>query len=71
MIKTLKESLDYVGKALDIIAKPAEGKDPKDKDPASNKTKYGFLIYNASICVYNIIRFMLKANWQKNFTDIV
>lgn len=37
----------------------------------NNKVKYGFLIYNASTCLYKIIRFMLKSNWLKNFTDIV
>ncbi|CAD8135763.1 unnamed protein product [Paramecium octaurelia] len=59
MIKNLKLSLTYVQQGLDIISKP------------ENKQKYGFLIYNASICVYNIIRPMLKPQWQLSFVDIL
>lgn len=58
MIALLQKSLTYVNEALDII-KNAE------------KIKYSFLIYNASICVYNIVRFMIKPNWAKYFTDVI
>jgi hypothetical protein len=51
---------------------PAQkGKDSKGGGADSNKSKYGFLIYNASTCLYKIVRFMLRQNWQKNFTEIV
>ena len=46
MIASLSKSLSYVSEALKIIS--------------DNKQKYGFLIYNASFCVYNIIRPMFK-----------
>lgn len=46
-------------KALEIIQKP------------ENKQKYSFLIYNASLTTYNIIRFMIKQNWVKNFSEVV
>lgn len=57
MIASLSKSLSYVSEALKIIS--------------DNKQKYGFLIYNASVCVYNIIRPMLKPSWQKSFVDIL
>lgn len=66
-----------MSKALDLIAgpqdsAPVKGKDSKaDPNAPNNKTKYAFLIYNASNCVYKIIRFMMKPNCQKNFADIV
>ena len=70
----LKEAISYISKALDIIAGPAEmaavkGKDSKGDPNAAtgNKQRYGFLIYNTSNCLYKIVRFMLKQNWQRNF----
>lgn len=75
MVVILKESISYVSKALDLIAGPQEvvqkGKDPKGSGgDTGNKSGYGFLIYNASICLYKITRFMLRQNWQRNFVDI-
>lgn len=73
MVLVLKEALSYTTKALDIItggAGDVKGKDPKGNQDNS-KQKYAFLIYNVSTCIYKIIRFMLKSNWQKSFTDIV
>ncbi len=68
MIEVLKEALGYVNKALGVIFdKP----DPKSKTEGAGRQNYTFLIYNASVTVYNIIRFMLRPNWQKNFTEIV
>lgn len=78
LVEVLREAISYISKALDIIAGPAEtapvkGKDSKGDPNAGggNKQKYAFLIYNASNCLYKMIRFMMKQNWQKNFTDIV
>jgi len=78
LVEVLKEAIGYISKALDIIAGPAEvapvkGKDSKGDPSAgsSNKQRYGFLIYNASNCLYKIVRFMLRQNWQRNFSDIV
>ena len=48
MIAVINLALTEVKKALDIISKP------------ENKAKYSFLIYNGSMCVYNIIRSMIK-----------
>ncbi len=59
MISNLQKALTYVVKALEIIGRN------------DNRMKYSFLIYNASTCVYEIIRPMLKPNWQKSFTDIL
>lgn len=75
MVAALKESVFEINKALDLISGPNEpvqkGKDSKGGVADSNKAKYGFLIYNASSCLYKIIRFMLRQSWNKNFTDIV
>ena len=59
MIKSLKNALGYVSKALEIISNP------------KNKQKYAFLIYNSSVCVYHIIRESLRSNLAWNFYDIV
>ena len=64
----------YTTKALDIITGgggEVKGKDPKGAAQDNSKQKYSFLIYNVSTCIYKIIRFMLKTNWQKNFTEVV
>ena len=47
LIENCNKSLSFVVKALEIISKQEE------------KQKYAFLIYNASICVYEIIRPLL------------
>jgi len=69
---SLKESIDYVSKALDLIAPQqegaAKGKDPKGQSTdTSNKSRYAFLIYNASTTLYKVTRFMLRPGWQKSF----
>lgn len=58
VITVLQKSLSYVNEALEII---------KNGD----KIKYSFLIYNASVCVYNIIRYLIKTNWSKYFNEVV
>ena len=58
-ITNLQKALAYVTSAIEIIARP------------ENKQKYAFLIYNASVCVYHIIRPMFRPDWQKHFTVIV
>lgn len=50
-----------------------KGKDPKGASGAggeSNKTKYAFLIYNASTTLYKVTRFILRSGWQKSFVDV-
>ena len=59
MIANLTKALSFVGKAIEIIGRN------------DNRIKYSFLIYNASICVYEIIRPMLKPSWQKFFVEIL
>jgi hypothetical protein len=58
-VDNAKEAIQYVGKALDIIARP------------ENKQKYNFLVYNASLCVYNIIRPFFRTGWKLYFVDIL
>jgi hypothetical protein len=45
----LKESMVEISKAIEIINKP------------ENKIKYAFLTFNISVCVYDIIKDMLKS----------
>ena len=73
MIQILKLAIAEISKALDLIAgpndpNPPKGKDSKGAPQQSNKSKYSFLVYNASTCLYKITRFMLRQYWQKNFT---
>lgn len=56
---SLRVSVGYILKALEIIAKP------------ENKGKYGALVYNASIITYNILKRYYKPNWAKNFFDVM
>ena len=58
-INELKNCLSYIFKSLEIISKP------------ENKQKYSFLVYNASIYTYNILKSFFKPNWSKNFFDIL
>jgi len=58
-INELKICLNYIVKALEIISKP------------ENKQKYSFLVYNASIYTYNILKSYFKPNWSKNFFEIL
>ena len=73
---SLKESISCISKALDLIAPQQEGGGGKGKDPkaaqggdSSNKSRYGFLVYNASTTLYKVTRFMLRAGWQRSFAD--
>ena len=76
MLASLKESISCISKALDLISPQQEGA-PKGKDPkaaqggeSTNKSRYAFLIYNASTTLYKVTRFMLRPGWQKCFADI-
>ena len=75
MLVSLKESIGYISRALDLIApqqdNPKGGKDAKGgQTDNSQKSKYAFLVYNASTTLYKVTRFMLRAGWQRNFVDI-
>lgn len=59
LMENCNKALSNVFKALELISKP------------ENKQKYSFLVYNASVCVYEIIRPLLKENWQKYFCEIL
>lgn len=76
MLISLKESMGFISKALDLIA-PQQENVPKGKDPkgassadATNKSKYAFLIYNSSTTLYKVTRFMLRPGWQKFFVEV-
>jgi hypothetical protein len=58
-INELKNCLNHIFKALEIISKP------------ENKQKYSFLVYNASVYTYNILKSFFKYNWSKNFFEIL
>lgn len=51
--------MKYVQKALDLVSQP------------DSKQKYSFLIYNCSVCFYQIIRPMLRPNWSNYFVETV
>lgn len=77
MLVSLRESISFISKALDFISPQQEvagkGKDAKGApslDANSNKAKYAFLIYNASVTVYKVTRFLLRPGWQKFFVDV-
>jgi len=55
VVENLLKALTYVTEVINIISKP------------ENKEKYSFLIYNTTVCVYNIIRFTIKTDWTKNY----
>jgi hypothetical protein len=59
MITALKSAVAYILKAVEIIAKP------------ENKQKYAGLVYNASICCYNILKSYYKPNFAKHFWDVM
>jgi hypothetical protein len=58
-IAELKTCLSHMMKAIEIIIKP------------ENKQKYAFLIYNASIYTYNILKSFFKTNISKFFFEIL
>lgn len=58
MIVNIEESIEYVQRALLLI----------DKD---NIAKYSFLVFNCSVCLYEIIRPILREHWSNHFTHIV
>lgn len=60
MTAALQNALGHVKVALDIISARPE-----------NKQKYGFLVYNTSVTVYNIIRSYIKKDWLKNYWEQV
>lgn len=60
--KNLEQTLkawEYIQKALDIITKP------------ENKARYEFLIYNAAIVTYQVLRPLNKPGWAKHFVAIL
>jgi len=50
VIDNLLNALKYITEVISIISKP------------ENKEKYSFLIYNTTVCVYNILRFTIKSD---------
>jgi hypothetical protein len=49
----------FIKRALDIATKP------------ENKQKYSFVVYNASIKTWHIIRSLMKPGWSKNLVEIL
>ena len=76
-VKNARESIKYIFEAIKIISKSEDGQ-PGKKGPSGagdkaeeSKKNYSFLIYNISICVYNIIRPFFRKGWLLHFLDIV
>ncbi len=58
-IEQIKKAWEIVKSALDIAGTP------------TNKAKYQFLVYNASITMWRIVRPYVKLVWGANVTDIL
>jgi len=52
-------AFSFIRRAIEIAAK------------AENKAKYQFIIYNASIKTWHIIRGLMRAGWSKQLVDIL
>lgn len=59
-VENIQKAFGYVAEAIKLIAKNPE-----------TKKKYSFLIYNISVCVYNIIRPFFRKGWLKPFLQII
>lgn len=55
----VSRAFSFVKRAIDIAAKP------------ENKAKYQFIIYNASIKTWHIIRGLMRPGWSKQLVDIL
>jgi hypothetical protein len=58
-VEQIQRAWEIVKKALEIATAPA------------NKQKYQFLVYNASITMWRIIRSYVKLGWAGNLTEIL
>jgi hypothetical protein len=52
-------AFSYIRRAIDIATKP------------ENKQKYQFIVYNASIKTWHIIRPLIKPQWSKAFAELI
>lgn len=73
-VNNAKEAIKCIFEAIKVISKddgqPKKGATSGDKDD-ENKKNYSFLIYNISVCVYNIIRPFFRKGWLHHFLQIV
>ena len=76
-VRNAREAMKSIFEAIKIITKSEEPQTGKkgaagggDK-AEENKKNYSFLIYNISVCVYNIIRPFFRRGWLWHFLDIV
>jgi hypothetical protein len=58
-LKQVIKAFSFIQKSIEIINRP------------ENKAKYQFLIYNASITTWHIIRPLIKPGWAKSMAEIV
>lgn len=73
-VKNAEQAIEYIFQAIKIISSEQAGskKGGGDSSKADEKTKnYSFLIYNISVCVYNIIRPFFRKGWLNHFLKIV
>lgn len=57
--KQVSHAFTFIRRAIEIAAKP------------ENKTKYQFIIYNASIKTWHIIRGLMRPGWAKHLVEIL
>jgi hypothetical protein len=55
----VNHAFSFVKRAIDIAVKP------------ENKGKYQFIVYNASIKTWHIIRGVMRHGWSKNLIEIL
>jgi hypothetical protein len=58
-LKQVQFAYTFIKRVIDIATKP------------ENKLKYQFVIYNASIKTWHIIRALMKPGWSKNLVEFL
>ena len=58
-IKQILHAYSFIKRALDIITRP------------ENKVKYQYLIYNASVTAWWIVRSALRSGWARGVVEIL
>jgi hypothetical protein len=74
-VQNAREAIKYIFEAIKIIAKGEETGGKKGGSAAAGaeetRRNYSFLIYNISLCVYNIVRPFFRKGWLNHFLDII
>lgn len=71
-VKNAEQAIEYIFQAIKIISNEQSTGKKGGGEKVDEKTKsYSFLIYNISVCVYNIIRPFFRKGWLNHFLKIV